>query len=153
MIHGDFNEQNILVRPLQNQDHIPEQDQDYEQHGIIDFGDACYSYILFDLAVCMMYMMVESKIVNPLLVGGYVLAGYSEHIQLNDTEKELLKTCIAGRFCQSIVMGAYSYSMDPGNEYLLVTAKNGWEPLKNLWATPNDELCKHWDEIVKSYKK
>ena len=55
------------------------------------------------MAICIMYMMVESKVVDPLVVGGHVLAGYYQHMQLNATERDLLKTCVAGRFCQSLV--------------------------------------------------
>ena len=101
--------------------------------------------------ISMMYMMVESKVVDPLSAGGYVLAGYLSHCSLNDTEWDILKTCVAGRFCQSLVMGAYTYSMDPGNEYLLVTAANGWPQLERLWATPKEQLYDSWKEIINSF--
>ena len=154
MIHGDYNEQNTLVRPLPDQDlSLPPEDLQYENHGVIDFGDAFDSYLLFEIAILCMYIMVESKIVDPLLIPGHAIAGYCEHIQLNDTEKDLLKVAMAGRFCQSLVMGAYSYEQDPGNEYLLVTAKNGWRVFRALWTTPKEELYKNWEEIIENYKK
>jgi len=31
---------------------------------------------------------------------------------------------------QSVTMGAYSHGKDPTNEYLLLTAKTGWEALR-----------------------
>ncbi len=45
-------------------------------------------------------MMVESKVVDPLEVGGHVLAGYFTHMELNDEEFDALKMCVAGRFAQ-----------------------------------------------------
>ena len=47
-----------------------------------------------------MYMMVESKIVDPLEVGGHVLAGYLNLMDLTDDEFDALKMCVAGRFAQ-----------------------------------------------------
>ena len=47
-----------------------------------------------------MYMMVESKIVDPLEVGGHVLAGYLTTMDLTDVEFDALKMCVAGRFAQ-----------------------------------------------------
>ncbi len=43
-------------------------------------------------------------------------------------------------------MGAYSYSQDPGNEYLLTTASRGWKLLDQVWNQVSDEqmlgICK-----------
>ena len=50
-----------------------------------------------------MYMMVESKIVDPLEVGGHVLAGYLTLMDLTDDEFDALKMCVAGRFAQVMV--------------------------------------------------
>ena len=55
------------------------------------------------------------------------------------------------RYAQSLVMGAYSYSQDPGNEYLLITSKTGWDTLSRFWSTPPEALYTDWDEIIQSY--
>ncbi len=47
-----------------------------------------------------MYMMVESKVVDALDVGGHVLAGYCDVMPLPAHEFDALKTCVAGRFAQ-----------------------------------------------------
>ncbi len=49
-------------------------------------------------------------------------------------------------------MGAYSYSQDPGNEYLIVTAARGWGILQRLWDTPKDELYARWRRVMETYK-
>merc|ERR1712154_193412 len=124
-IHGDFNEQNIIVS-----------DDGSQVKAIIDFGDMQYSCLLYDIAITIMYMMVVSSEEDALVNGGHLLAGYSKHRAIPDQEWQVLKVCVAARFCQSLVMGAYSYSQDPGNEYLLVTASMGWQRLRQIWNTP-----------------
>ena len=52
------------------------------------------------VGITIMYMMVESKIVDPLEVGGHVLAGYLTLMDLTDEEFDALKMCVAGRFAQ-----------------------------------------------------
>ena len=46
------------------------------------------------------------------------------------------------------VMGAYSYAQDPGNEYLLITAKTGWDTLAAFWAQGREELYRDWDATI-----
>ena len=55
MIHGDFNEQNILVSKNTS-------DNDYHISAVIDFGDMNKSHYVFEAAIATMYMMVESKV-------------------------------------------------------------------------------------------
>jgi hydroxylysine kinase len=151
VIHGDFNEQNILVQC--EDDSKEEKYHVYHISGIIDFGDSHESYLVFEVAIAIMYMMVESHVVAPLLVGGHVLAGYLSEIKLNPYERQALKTLVAGRFAQSLTMGEYTISQDPTNEYVMVTAKNGWPRLQQLWDTPKEELYAKWDDIIESYQE
>ncbi len=98
-------------------------------------------------------MMVESNVVDPIEGGGHVLAGYLTEMKLTDLEWKVLKECVAARFAASLVMGAYTYLQDPGNEYMLTTAAKGWKRLAQLWNTPKDELCKIWKGVADSYQK
>lgn len=81
LIHGDANERNIIVE---------ETDGKWNFKTIIDFGDSSLSYYLFELAITMMYMILESR---DLDTGGYVLAGYSSVRKVPDIEFHLLKVC------------------------------------------------------------
>ena len=153
VIHGDFNEQNIIVQPKAGQESLPEKEQDYDIHGILDFGDAQDSYYVFEVAIVIMYTMVESHVVDPLLVGGHVLAGYLSERSLNQWEWGALKVCVAGRFAQSLTMGEYTYKQDPGNEYVLVCGKNGWPRLRRLWDTPQEELYEGWRRVIEDYQR
>lgn len=132
---------------------MSKQDDDrnqYEVAGIIDFGDSTDSYIVFEIAIAIMYLMVESEIVDIMDVGGHVLRGYYEHITLNEAEKQGLVTLVLGRYCQSLVLGAYSYLQDPGNEYLLCSADKGWKQLVELWNIPKHELYANWQKVTDS---
>ena len=106
----------------------------------------------------MMYAMLDSHIVDPLSVGGHVIAGYlvgsgatdGRQPLIEPVERRLLRTCVAARFAQSLTLGAYSHSLDPTNEYLLTTARRGWKILEALWrGTTESELYTRWDDVMK----
>ena len=147
IIHGDFNEQNILVRP------IKDDPNEYEVFSVIDFGDSQKNPLIFELGITTMYMMTQCKVIDPNDVGGHVMAGYQTVRTLPDIEKEILRVTVAARYAQSLVMGAYTYMQDPSNDYVLITAKNGWTQLKNFWNLSQSDLYAKWDQIQKLYTK
>ena len=124
----------------------------YSIATILDFGDMHEAFIVMDVAVAIMYLMVDNTFMDPLDVGGHVLMGFNQCNALNEHEFDALRVLTAGRFVQSLVMGAYSYSQDPGNEYLLLTAKRGWQVLGKLWETPKADLYLRWRNIMKTYQ-
>lgn len=83
MIHGDFNEQNILVNKSSSTG-------EYKIAGFIDFGDSQYSCLLFELAIAMTYMML---ITGDIETGGYFLAGYRMNRLIPENEMNVLKVC------------------------------------------------------------
>lgn len=89
LIHGDFNEHNILV----TRNEITKQ---HYVSGILDFGDTSYSHYLFEVAIAMTYMMLTSK---NLKAGGLLLAGYESVRLMAKEEKKLLK--VSGRVIRS----------------------------------------------------
>ncbi|KAG5866464.1 hypothetical protein JTB14_022612 [Gonioctena quinquepunctata] len=135
LIHGDFNEQNIIVA---------EKNGEYELKAVIDFGDSHVACYLYELAITMCYMMLIEKDVWP---GGYVLAGYSAVRKVQEKELSLLRICIAARLCQSLVIGAYSSLQEPENSYLLTTAGPGWILLEQIWNATDQDLLKTWKNI------
>ena len=146
VIHGDFNEQNILV--IANTKDDNQNTPDHQVHAVIDFGDASCNYTIMEVGIAAAYHMIESTVVEPLDACGYFLAGFYRHMSLTEAEKDALKVCIAGRLCQSLVMGAYTNMQDPSNTYVLTTAAKGWPLLKLIWETPKEELYTRWDKIV-----
>lgn len=142
IIHGDFNEHNIIVRPT------PPKPDEYRLAAIIDFGDACYSHYVFELAIAMAYMILQGE---DVAIGGLVLAGYSMVRTVPEHEIRVLKVCVAARLCQSLVLGVYSHTLDPGNDYLLSTQAAGWALLAQLWGEPDEQLKELWKQTADKY--
>jgi len=143
-IHGDLNEQNILVKADDSES------GKFNLAGIIDFGDIHLNYYVFELAITICYTMIDCKSMDVLDAPGHVLAGYNRWRPIPDKEFQLLKSCIGGRLCQSLVMGAYSYSQNP-DPYVLTTAKRGWPCLETLWSCPQDAMYERWRQIMHSH--
>jgi hydroxylysine kinase len=144
-IHGDFNEQNILLIEREKGS------GKYDVHAAIDFGDAHKNPLVYDLAITIMYLMTRCTQIHPSMAGAHVIAGYQTVRKITDLEMSLLRTLVASRYAQSLTLGAYAYSKDPGNEYLLTTAKNGWKNLTEFWDIPPEELYTEWRKIISSY--
>lgn len=81
MIHGDFNEQNILVNK------IPPS-KEYKVIGFIDFGDTQHSCLIFEVAIALTYMML---ITGEIETGGFFLAGYKMTRLFPENELKILK--------------------------------------------------------------
>lgn len=141
IIHGDFNEQNIIVEACAN-------GEDYKVKGVIDFGDTNKSPLLFEVGIALTYMMLQAK---NLESGGIFLAGFEAILPLNSELKQYLKYCVAARFAQSLVMGAYTHSLDPSNEYVLVTQEQGWKLVEELWRNQFDNIDDIWKTTADKY--
>lgn len=81
IIHGDINEQNIIVSKAYSS-------TECRVAGLIDFGDTSYSPYIFELAIAIVYMILQS---NDLETAGYVLAGYKAIRSISLEEREVLK--------------------------------------------------------------
>lgn len=133
--HGDLNDHNLLVKP--------DGPSKYKISGILDFGDMSSGYFIFELAITIMYMMIENP--NPVDVGGPVLAGWESVFRLNDAERDSLYLLVLCRFCQSLVLARYTVTQQPENEeYLMITSKTGIRHLSRLWELGKEEVERIW---------
>lgn len=57
------------------------------------------------------------------------------------------------RLCQSLVLGTYTHSLDPKNDYLLLTQKSGWKILEELWNKKDQEVLDLWTSKSDEYLK
>lgn len=80
IIHGDANEQNILC--------TKNKAGNWEVCALLDFGDSHYTAYVFDLAITMSYMILQSR---DLTAGGHVLSGYCSVKSLAENEICLLQ--------------------------------------------------------------
>lgn len=139
LIHGDFNEQNILVEK--------DGENSWNVTGILDFGDVHEAPQIFDLAISCTYMMLECKTMDPLLAPRHCIRGYQTIRKLSELEWTVLPLCVMSRLAQSLILGAYSYSLEPTNEYLLTTARTGWNILAALKECGYQDLVQLWKTI------
>ncbi|XP_029430933.1 hydroxylysine kinase isoform X2 [Rhinatrema bivittatum] len=147
--HGDLNDLNILVET--RNDCLLNPCNKYRISGILDFDDMSYGYYVFEVAIAIMYMMIESP--DPLPVGGYVLAGFESILPLTPEEKDAVFTLVTCRFSQSLVMGKYSVTLQPENEsYLMTTAKTGLKLLLKMIDVGKEAVEKIWFDTAKAYK-
>ncbi|XP_066593116.1 hydroxylysine kinase [Prorops nasuta] len=130
IIHGDLNEQNIILNHSCN-----------DISAVIDFGDTQMTCVVFELAILMCYMILHAKDIN---IGKFVIQGYQSNRKLTELSKKILVLSVCARLCQSVVIGAYSYNLDSGNEYLLITQKYGWIMLRKLWKMNQNEILHAW---------
>ncbi len=133
--HGDFNDHNLLVKP--------DGPSQYKISGILDFGDMSCGYFIFELAITIMYMMIENP--NPVDIGGPVVAGWESVFPLNEAERDSLYLLVLCRFCQSLVMARHAVIQQPENEeYLMITARTGVRHLCHLWELGKEEVERIW---------
>ena len=83
----------------------------------------------------MAYAMLTtySKESHSLSAAGLFLRGFAKGYKLNEAELSQLPTLIAARLACSATLGAFSYSQDPGNEYLLLHSEPCWKALEMFW--------------------
>ncbi|XP_054244012.1 hydroxylysine kinase [Indicator indicator] len=144
--HGDLNDHNILVdlssASLEN--------LQYKVSGILDFSDMSYGYYVFEIAIAIMYMMIESP--DPLPVGGHVLAGFESVLPLTEEERGALFLLVCGRFSQSLVIAAHTALLYPENkEYLTITARTGWKHLMRMFEMGQEVMEQTWFETARAY--
>lgn len=118
MIHNDANDWNILVRGK-------------KAAGLIDFGDACYSWLAADLAVGLTYALMDKD--NPLEAAEAVLGGYATLFQLQEAEVDALYYLIGGRLCMSLCQSARAGSLHPDSEYISIS-EAGARRLLDQWV-------------------
>ena len=145
VIHGDLNDENIIVVPNHRGDR-------HEIASVVDFGDSSFSYRVFEVAICMMYMIllkVQQGDTHDegIRLAGHVLCGYQSIYGLSRSDLSVLYWSVAGRFFQSIVNGMYKQSLEPGNRYLSQSCQLGLKILTSYIAFSEEEVLNSWLSI------
>ncbi|XP_062607351.1 hydroxylysine kinase-like [Saccostrea cucullata] len=147
VIHGDLSDHNILITPSTSSA------DDYEVAGFLDFGDATVAYYVFEIAILMCYILLGAgEEDDPFELAGHALAGYLSEFPLPAMDLSVLKICISARMVQSLVMGAYTASVQPGNtDYVLNTQNKGWMLLHEFNAKSDSGVFDLWERILLEY--
>lgn len=142
VIHGDLNDGNILVVPRHN-------GNGHEIASVLDFGDVSFSYRVFDIAICMMYMiLLRVKQGDPhkeaIRAVGHLLSGYQSVNSLTELELSLLYWSVAGRLLQSTLIGRCKQSLEPENVYVSQVSKVGFDVLSSYILITREEVLDSW---------
>ena len=121
IIHNDANDWNVLC-------------DDDQVSGIIDFGDACYTSLINELAICLAYALFNKE--EPLTWAGKIIKGYHQELVLQKEELDLLYYLIAGRLITSLCFSSYDFKQQPDNEYIIISQKPALALLRK-WLTIN----------------
>ncbi|XP_078286069.1 hydroxylysine kinase-like [Rhinoraja longicauda] len=157
LIHGDCNEYNILLEPMDSPtEHPAERTEEscsrpaLQISGILDFGDMSFGCFVIELAITVMYLTIVSQ--DPIGVGGHVIAGFESVIPLTEEEQDSIYLLVLCRFSQSMVMARHNMLLNPGNEeYLNISMKTGSKCLHQLWQAGKEVVEKAWFDTAKSY--
>jgi Ser/Thr protein kinase RdoA (MazF antagonist) len=87
-----------------------------------------------DPAIAMAYAAVSAfGKQRPVQAAAAMLKGFVGEYSLLPHEVSHLLTLAAGRLAISVTLGAYSYSKQPENHYLLIHSEPAWAALHTLW--------------------
>ncbi len=116
-VHGDPNDHNVVVDGLAAGDR-PGRAAPY-RIGLVDFGDAVFSYTVADLAIASAYAVLDAP--DPLHVAALLARGHHERFPLVDDELFVLLGLVQLRLCASACIAALQQPDRPGDEYLRIS--------------------------------
>jgi len=120
VVHGDANEQNLLVAV----------DRPSKIAGLIDFGDTQRETHINELAITLAYALLGEDDFES--VARQIIKGYTEVFSLEPGELEVLFDLMAMRLIQSIILTSNSAKEFPDNKYIVSSQKPVRELLKKL---------------------
>ena len=118
-----------------------------EISGFIDFGDMSESFYIWDVAVCIMYVMESCQtLAEALMAARHALAGFQSVRPLWTSELGVLRECVAARYAQTLIMNQHTHEFDPENGYIVCgdEAEKRLGQLESLWKMPKKELYQLW---------
>jgi len=116
--------------------------------GLIDFSDAVDTWSCNEIAITMAYGLLSSygrQHRYKALAG--ILVGYSRIRRLDDLELQCLPILIVIRLSMSVMIGAYSLSKDPSNEYLKLHSVPAREAIQFMCAFDIDAHTRFFQQI------
>ncbi|MFW9769327.1 MAG: aminotransferase class III-fold pyridoxal phosphate-dependent enzyme [Candidatus Thorarchaeota archaeon] len=122
IIHNDTNDDNVVI----DNPH----DDDGRIFGILDFGDMVYSHTINELAIAISYAMLDKD--DPIGTAQKIISGYHSVFPITEQEIELLFPLACTRLATSVSVSAYQKTLEPDNEYLIISEARAWELLTRL---------------------
>jgi Ser/Thr protein kinase RdoA (MazF antagonist) len=127
LVHGDLADYNIIAeRKGLNRPKI---------RGIIDFGDIVESWLVADIACCIVTLL-SRKNQDCLQTVIEVIKGFSSHTPLNETELRALWHLIILRSILLVINVYYILEKNPQNDYLNEEKETDLQVLENILEIP-----------------
>ena len=126
VIYNDANDHNILLAPTAA--------GDWQVRGLIDFGDACHSHLVHEVAIAGAYACMGLP--DPLGGLAALVGGFHAAHPLEEAEIATIFPLLAMRLCVSVVNAARNRHAHPDNAYLLVSEAPAWDLLAQLAEIP-----------------
>jgi len=120
VIHGDLNDENLLVTGD-------------EVTGLLDFGDCLYNPTVCDLAIALTYLTFDEP--DPLAAAAEIVGAYHGVRPLSLAELEVLFPLICGRLANSLLIAAERREVDPRRDAWFVTEPLAWRALERFLST------------------
>jgi len=116
--------------------------------AMIDFGDAVYTEVINDAAICLAYAMMGKP--DPLAAAGAFLRGYHAEYPLLAAEKlEVLHVLILARLAVSVTKCARGMREDPSNaEYLEISNAPAWALIRKLLEIDPAEATSSFKKVM-----
>jgi Ser/Thr protein kinase RdoA (MazF antagonist) len=119
-IHGDANEQNLLV----------DKNDSTKIVGLIDFGDLQRATHINDLAILIAYSLLDVADIDS--AANEIINGYKEEFPIEEKEFEVLFDLVAMRLISSIILSSKRAKEFPENLYILASQKPAKELLEKM---------------------
>ena len=116
-----------------------------EVKSILDFEDACSSYLVFECGSLLMYTFAYMPKDDFGQLGAAVMRGFVNNQPLTQPEWDVLYDAVIARLIQSSLYGLYGALLTPENaEYILESQNPGWLVLCRIWNMDREKLLRQW---------
>ncbi len=102
---------------------------------LLDLGDSHYSCRIFDIAIAILYLMLDNCKNNQIdddcwNIGRYIIDGYRYKRTITNQYQHIF-LCMCTRLCYSLIYGLRTMRINirGDSEYVMKTQSNGWKML------------------------
>jgi Ser/Thr protein kinase RdoA (MazF antagonist) len=131
IIHGDANDQNVVVSPRGTDDR--------RVSGLLDFGDLVYGPLVCDVAIGAAYGCMDTG--DFLGACAAVVRGYVAERPLSEVEANALYPLIRGRLATSVVHSEGRSEADRADPYLTSSEAMAWEAIEAFDRLDSRAAC------------